>query len=207
LSRCTAAHACMRESGAQENDRSHIKAQRQPPGRRAGDQPRQRLLPAAPGLGRQHEADAPDPVPPSRAFSMPCQAMGRLLRSKRREGTSCTRNFHLRPLGHCCAIPCRAAGARMLRDLLAQDGVKAGRLHVATLMKRMGVEGSIADQTPQNRCRGTRFTPTCCRNCPLPGAIRSHFHACKHALPCSGAMDITYIHPLGRLLRNRLPIA
>ncbi|MFT5949732.1 MAG: putative transposase, partial [Paracoccaceae bacterium] len=32
------------------------------------------------------------------------------------------------------------AGARMLRDLLAQEGVKAGRLHVATLMKRMGVE-------------------------------------------------------------------
>jgi hypothetical protein len=32
------------------------------------------------------------------------------------------------------------AGARMLRDLLAQEGVEAGRLHVATLMKRMGVE-------------------------------------------------------------------
>ncbi|MFT7390874.1 MAG: putative transposase, partial [Paracoccaceae bacterium] len=28
----------------------------------------------------------------------------------------------------------------MPRDLLAQEGVKAGRLHVATLMKRMGVE-------------------------------------------------------------------
>ncbi len=32
------------------------------------------------------------------------------------------------------------AGSRMLRDLLAQDGIKVGRKHVATLMKRMGIE-------------------------------------------------------------------
>ena len=32
------------------------------------------------------------------------------------------------------------AGSRMLRDLLAADGIAAGRLHVATLMKRMGIE-------------------------------------------------------------------
>ena len=32
------------------------------------------------------------------------------------------------------------AGSRMLRDLLAQDGLKVGRKHVATLMKRMGIE-------------------------------------------------------------------
>ena len=32
------------------------------------------------------------------------------------------------------------AGARMLRDLLAREGVEVGRRHVATLMKRMGIE-------------------------------------------------------------------
>jgi putative transposase len=32
------------------------------------------------------------------------------------------------------------AGSRMLRDLLAADGVKVGRLHVATLMKKMVIE-------------------------------------------------------------------
>jgi putative transposase len=32
------------------------------------------------------------------------------------------------------------AGARMLRDLLALEGIKVGRKHVATLMQRMGVE-------------------------------------------------------------------
>jgi len=32
------------------------------------------------------------------------------------------------------------AGSRMLRDLLALEGIKTGRLHVATLMKRMAIE-------------------------------------------------------------------
>ena len=32
------------------------------------------------------------------------------------------------------------AGSRMLRDLLAQEGIKVGRKHVVTLMKRMGIE-------------------------------------------------------------------
>ena len=32
------------------------------------------------------------------------------------------------------------AGSRMLRDLLRQEGVSVGRLHAATLMKRMRIE-------------------------------------------------------------------
>ncbi len=32
------------------------------------------------------------------------------------------------------------AGARMLRDLLRQDGIHVGRKHVATLMRKMGIE-------------------------------------------------------------------
>ena len=32
------------------------------------------------------------------------------------------------------------AGSRMLRDLLAAEGIKVGRLHVSTLMKKMAVE-------------------------------------------------------------------
>ena len=32
------------------------------------------------------------------------------------------------------------AGSRMLLGLLVQEGFKVGRLHVATLMKRMGIE-------------------------------------------------------------------
>ena len=32
------------------------------------------------------------------------------------------------------------AGSRMLRDMLRQEGTKIGRMHVATLMKRMAIE-------------------------------------------------------------------
>ncbi len=32
------------------------------------------------------------------------------------------------------------AGSRILRDLLAQEGLKVGRKHVAMLMRRMGIE-------------------------------------------------------------------
>ena len=32
------------------------------------------------------------------------------------------------------------AGSRMLRDLLGREGFAVGRLHVSTLMKRMGIE-------------------------------------------------------------------
>jgi hypothetical protein len=45
---------------AKKNDRSHRQAERQPSGKGAGDQPGQRLLQAAPGVGRRSEADAPD---------------------------------------------------------------------------------------------------------------------------------------------------
>ena len=45
---------------AQNDDRSHRTAQRQPPGHRAGDQPGSRLLHAAPGVRCRSEADAPD---------------------------------------------------------------------------------------------------------------------------------------------------
>ena len=38
------------------------------------------------------------------------------------------------------------AGSRMLRDLLNAEGVEIGRRHVATLMKRMGIERSTAAQ-------------------------------------------------------------
>ena len=32
------------------------------------------------------------------------------------------------------------AGSRMLRDLLRQQGFDAGRLHIASLMRKMGIE-------------------------------------------------------------------
>lgn len=56
----------------------------------------------------------------------------------------------------------RFAGARMLRDLLAGDGIRVGRLHVSTLMKRMGIGAIYRSPTPPSQPRATRFIPTCC---------------------------------------------
>ncbi len=39
------------------------------------------------------------------------------------------------------------AGSRMLRDLLLGEGCKTGRLHVRTLMKRMGIEAIKGEKT------------------------------------------------------------
>ena len=37
-------------------------------------------------------------------------------------------------------LDCPFAGSRMLRDMLRREGFAIGRRHVATLMKRMGIE-------------------------------------------------------------------
>ena len=106
------------------------------------------------------------------------------------------------------------AGSRMLQGLLVQEGFKVGRLHVATLMKRMGRvgerhwfertrEGGALYRRPNTsrparpcgawlRHDATRSVPTCCENCRSPGLTRSPSRACRHALPGNGAMDITY---------------
>lgn len=54
------------------------------------------------------------------------------------------------------------AGARMLRDLLALAGVPVGRKHVATLMRRMGIEAIYRKPNTSRRTRSTRSTRTCC---------------------------------------------
>jgi putative transposase len=45
------------------------------------------------------------------------------------------------------------AGSRMPRDLLTAEGVKIGRLHVATLMKRMRIE-AVKRRAKLSRFRG-----------------------------------------------------
>ena len=53
------------------------------------------------------------------------------------------------------------AGSRLLRDLLRQQGVNVGRLHIGTLMKKMGSRRFIAGRTPRNPLQDTEFTPIC----------------------------------------------
>ena len=73
------------------------------------------------------------------------------------------------------------AGARMLRDLLKQDGIKIGRKHVATLMKRMGIEALYRKPKTTKRHPEHRVYPYLLRHQAItrPGQVY--------------AMDITYI--------------
>jgi putative transposase len=51
------------------------------------------------------------------------------------------------------------AGSRMLRDLLGREGIKVGRLHVATLMKKMGIEALYRRPNTSKRAPGHKIYP------------------------------------------------
>ena len=77
------------------------------------------------------------------------------------------------------------AGSRMLRDLLNAEGVEIGRRHVATLMKRMGIEATYRRPDTSKPAPGHKIYPYLLRNLPItrPDQV--------------WAMDITYI-PMAR---------
>jgi putative transposase len=77
------------------------------------------------------------------------------------------------------------AGSRMLRDLLNAEGVVIGRRHVATLMKRMGIEAIYRKPNTSKPAPGHKIYPYLLRNLPVirPNQV--------------WAMDITYI-PMAR---------
>ncbi len=77
------------------------------------------------------------------------------------------------------------AGSRMLRDLLNQDGVKVGRKHVATLMKRMGVEALYRKPKTTKKHPQHRIYPYLLRGLTINRPNQVY------------AMDITYI-PMAR---------
>jgi len=77
------------------------------------------------------------------------------------------------------------AGSRMLQGLLAADGHQAGRLHVATLMKRMGIEAIYRRSNTSKSTPGHKVYPYLL--CKLPVTRPNQVWA----------MDITYI-PMSR---------
>jgi putative transposase len=77
------------------------------------------------------------------------------------------------------------AGARMLRDLLRQDGYAVGRKHVATLMRLMGIEALYRKASTSRRHPEHRIYPYLLRGLTIdrPNQV--------------WAMDITYL-PMAR---------
>lgn len=77
------------------------------------------------------------------------------------------------------------AGSRMLRDLLVGEGVEIGRQHVATLMRRMGIEALYRRPNTSKATPGNKIYPYLLRGLVIdrPGQV--------------WAMDITYI-PMAR---------
>ena len=73
------------------------------------------------------------------------------------------------------------AGSRMLRDLLCQEGVHVGRKHVATLMRRMGIEALYRRPNTSRKHPGHPIYPYLLRHLAVtrPNQV--------------WAMDITYI--------------
>ena len=51
------------------------------------------------------------------------------------------------------------AGSRMLRDLLAAEGVKVGRLHASTLMKKMAIEAVYRRPNTSKPAPGHKIYP------------------------------------------------
>ena len=77
------------------------------------------------------------------------------------------------------------AGSRMLQGLLVQEGFMVGRLHVATLMKRMGIEALYRKPNTSRPAPGHKIYPYLLRKLAVirPNQV--------------WAMDITYI-PMAR---------
>jgi putative transposase len=77
------------------------------------------------------------------------------------------------------------AGSRMLRDLLNKEGVEIGRRHVATLMKRMGIEALYRKPNTSKPAPGHKIYPYLLRGMTIdrPNQV--------------WAMDLTYV-PMAR---------
>ena len=81
------------------------------------------------------------------------------------------------------------AGSRMLRDLLLAEGFTLGRLHVSTLMKRMGIEALYRKPNTSKPAPGIGSILICCASCRSPDRTRSGPWTLRTS-PWRGALSI-----------------
>lgn len=74
------------------------------------------------------------------------------------------------------------AGARMLRDLLRQEGIDVGRKHVSTLMKKMGIEALYRKPRTTKPGIGHKIYPYLLRHLPVtrPNQVWAMDHLHPH---------------------------
>ena len=85
------------------------------------------------------------------------------------------------------------AGNRMLRGLLLVEGYKVRRLHVRTLMKRMGIEAIYRRSNTSKPAPGHKIYPYLLSKLPVIRSNQVSLTGMKRTLPGNGAMGITYI--------------
>ena len=68
------------------------------------------------------------------------------------------------------------AGSRMLRDLLRLEGIRVGRRHVATLMRRMGIEALYRKPNTSRRNPGQQVFPYLLRGLAIERAAVESLH-------------------------------
>ncbi len=65
------------------------------------------------------------------------------------------------------------AGSRMLRDLLRRESIEVGRQHLATLMKRMGIEAIYRRPNTSKPEPSHKIYPYCCASWRSRGRTKS----------------------------------
>jgi transposase InsO family protein len=74
---------------------------------------------------------------------------------------------------------------------------------IATVMKRMGIAAPLLqDAHLKTGARPQYLLISFAKSGHHPAWAKSHSHACKHALMCSGAMEITCIPPFGKCKKS-----
>ena len=96
------------------------------------------------------------------------------------------------------------AGSRMLQGLLVQEGFKVGRLHVATLMKRMSIEALYRKPNTSKPALGHKIYPYLLGNLPVtrPNQVWAMDITVRHLSRTGGVRYLTPHGPRHHLSRR-----
>lgn len=98
------------------------------------------------------------------------------------------------------------AGSRMMKGLLRQEGFTTGRLHLATCMKRMGIQALYRRPNTSKPAPGHKVFPYLLRKLAVTRPNQVWAMPCPAGASAGCCREGHYLHPpLGTLLRKALP--